>query len=82
LAERLAELDEDTATGVSIPMEWTEVEGDPVGEGSQWAAWDLNTQREFLALFVDAVRIMKSVGRGRNANTRERILIRWAKVTE
>jgi DNA invertase Pin-like site-specific DNA recombinase len=82
LAERLAELDEDTAAGVSIPLEWTEVEGDPVGEGSQWAAWDLQTQREFLALFVDAVRITKSIGRGRNANTRERIIIRWATVTK
>jgi DNA invertase Pin-like site-specific DNA recombinase len=82
VSERLAELAGDAATGVAIPTEWTEVEGDPVGEGSQWAAWDLKTQREFLALFIDSVRITKAVGRGRNANTRERIIIRWATVTE
>lgn len=75
---RLAALDEATVTTIRIPHEWTSVEGDPIGEGSLWASWDLKTQREFLALFVDSVRVTRSIGRGRNANTRDRVVIRWA----
>ncbi|MFH9819900.1 zinc ribbon domain-containing protein [Streptomyces sp. NPDC017230] len=82
VADRLTELDRETAKGIAIPTEWTEVDGDPLGEGSTWAGWDLKMKREFLALFVDSVRIAKSIGRGRNANTRERILIRWAEAPE
>ncbi|MFF6808612.1 recombinase family protein [Streptomyces sp. NPDC012403] len=82
VTERLATLDQEAATGVVIPAEWTVVDGDPLGEGSPWAAWDLKRQREFLALFVDSVRIAKSIGRGRQANTRERIIIRWAESPE
>ncbi|MFE1176304.1 hypothetical protein [Streptomyces sp. NPDC058773] len=63
---------------VAIPGEWTTVDGDPIGEGSPWAAWDLQEKREFLALFIDSVRIVKSQGRGRNANTCDRVLVRWA----
>jgi DNA invertase Pin-like site-specific DNA recombinase len=82
VSDRLAQLDQDATTGISIPTEWTAVEGDPVGEGSDWASWDLKTQREFLALFIDSVRVTKSVGRGRNANTRERVILRWAEAPE
>ncbi|MGW5969759.1 recombinase family protein [Streptomyces sp. NPDC055186] len=82
VTERLAVLDQEAVTGVMIPAEWTVAEGDPIGEGSPWAAWDLKQKREFLALFVDSVRITKSAGRGRNANTRERIIVRWAEAPE
>lgn len=79
---RLAELDSAALTSIAIPSEWTNVEGDPIGEGSPWASWDLKTKREFLALFVDSVRIAKSIGRGRHANTRDRVAIRWAELPE
>ncbi|MEW5631710.1 recombinase family protein [Streptomyces hydrogenans] len=77
-AERLAELEATGSRTIRIPDEWTSVDGDPIGEGSTWAAWDLEKKREFLALFIDSVRIAKSVGRGRNANTRDRVIVRWA----
>ncbi|MFD6371827.1 recombinase family protein, partial [Streptomyces roseolus] len=77
-AERLAELEATGNRSIQIPNEWTSVDGDPIGEGSTWAAWDLEKKREFLALFIDSVRIAKSAGRGRNANTRDRVIVRWA----
>ncbi len=79
---RLAELDSAENETIRIPNEWTEPEGDPIGEGSTWAGWDLKTKREFLALFIDSVRIAKSVGRGRNANTTDRVIVRWAESPE
>jgi site-specific DNA recombinase len=82
VSERLTKLDREAATGIAIPAEWTEVDGDQLGEGSLWAVWDLKRKREFLTLFIDSVRISKSVGRGRNANTRERITIKWAEAPE
>ncbi len=81
-AERVASLEVDETATISIPSEWTEPGEDPVGPGSLWASWDLQQQREFLALFIDEVRVTKSIGRGRNANTRERVLIRWAEKPE
>ncbi|MFJ2114046.1 MULTISPECIES: recombinase family protein [unclassified Streptomyces] len=81
-AERLAQLDATESQTIEIPNEWTGVDGDPIGEGSTWAAWDLKTKREFLALFIDSVRIAKSVGRGRNANTLDRVILRWAESPE
>ncbi len=77
-AARLTELEAAAETTVTIPAEWTNPEGDPLGEGSPWRSWDLAQQRTFLALFIDSVRIAKASGRGRHANTRDRILIHWA----
>ncbi|WP_329563772.1 recombinase family protein [Kitasatospora sp. NBC_01266] len=65
---------------IEIPHEWTEPGENPIGEGSTWAAWPLERKREFLALFVDSVRITKAVGRGRNANTQDRVIIKWAEL--
>lgn len=76
--QRVAELEAASLDSVSIPAEWTDPAEDPVGPGSTWDTWDLPQRREFLALFIDRVLIAKSVGRGRNANTEERITIRWA----
>ncbi|MFC8290830.1 zinc ribbon domain-containing protein [Streptomyces sp. NPDC057250] len=81
-AERLAELEATGNRSIQMPNEWTSVDGDPIGEGSTWAAWDPEKKREFLALFIDSVRIAKSVGRGRNANTRDRVIVRWAESPE
>ncbi|MEH6373277.1 recombinase family protein [Streptomyces sp. KLMMK] len=77
-AARLAELDAAAGTVIEIPAEWTSSRRDPIGEGTPWAGWDLEERREFLGLFIDSVRITKAVGRGRNANTRDRVLIKWA----
>ncbi|MCX5378559.1 recombinase family protein [Streptomyces sp. NBC_00091] len=77
-AERLAQLDAMEGRFIQIPSEWTGVDGDPIGEGSNWAGWDLKKRREFLTLFIDSVRIAKSVGRGRNANTPARVIVRWS----
>ncbi|MEV7869759.1 recombinase family protein [Streptomyces sp. NPDC088124] len=81
-AERLAQLDSAEVQSIHIPHEWTSPNGDPIGEGSTWASWDLKRKREFLALFIDTVRITKSVGRGRNANTLDRVIIKWAESPE
>ncbi|MEU9113026.1 recombinase family protein [Streptomyces sp. NPDC048483] len=80
--ERLNELEAAADVAAAIPGEWTTVDGGPIGEGSPWAAWDLQEKREFLALFIDSVRIAKSVGRGRNANTCDRVLVRWAELPQ
>ncbi|MGR3938221.1 recombinase family protein [Streptomyces sp. BRA346] len=77
-SERIAELETTDSATIAIPGEWTVVGEDPIGEGSPWAAWDLKRKRDFLALFIDSVRITKSVGRGRSANTRERVHVLWA----
>ncbi|ARF55125.1 hypothetical protein B1H19_13780 [Streptomyces gilvosporeus] len=77
-AERLAELDGAAGAAIEIPAEWTSLSGDPIGEGTPWSDWGLEECREFLGLFIDSVRIAKAVGRGRNANTRDRVVIRWA----
>lgn len=81
-AERLAQLDAAESQTIEIPNEWTGVDGDPIGEGSAWAGWDLKVKREFLSLFLDSVRIAKSVGRGRSANTPDRVILRWAESPE
>ncbi|MEU9704270.1 recombinase family protein [Streptomyces sp. NPDC047981] len=75
---RIDELTASVSTSVAIPSDWTGVEGDPIGPGTPWASMSLEDRRSFLAFFVDTVRIAKSVGRGRHANTRDRVLIRWA----
>jgi DNA invertase Pin-like site-specific DNA recombinase len=77
-AARVAELETAGPSTIAIPSEWTAPEGDPIGPGSTWAGWDLQEKREFLALFLDRVEIAPSVGRGRNANTEERIKVTWA----
>ncbi|MFJ6380477.1 recombinase family protein [Kitasatospora sp. NPDC092039] len=64
---------------VTIPMDWTTPDSDPIGDGSTWSGMTLERKREFLSLFVDSVRITKAIGRGRNANTQDRVVIRWAK---
>jgi hypothetical protein len=77
-AARVADLDAAGPSTLSIPTEWTDGETDPIGPGSTWAGWDLQERRDFIALFVDQVRITKSIGRGRNANTEDRVVITWA----
>ncbi|MFD3333338.1 recombinase family protein [Streptomyces sp. NPDC058700] len=82
MVERLARLEATGDRTIQIPDEWTRADGDPLGEGSTWAAWDVEKKREFLALFIDSVRIAKSVGRGRNARTRDRVIVRWAETPD
>ncbi|MEU1269850.1 recombinase family protein [Streptomyces sp. NPDC005799] len=77
-AGRVEELGTAEAGTVAIPSEWTDPEGDPLGPESTWAGWALSERREFLALFVDRVTVARSVGRGRNANTAERVAVHWA----
>ncbi|MEU1414745.1 recombinase family protein [Streptomyces sp. NPDC005731] len=77
-AGRVDELATAEAGKVAVPSEWTAPEGDPLGPESTWAGWDLSERREFLALFVDRVSVARSVGRGRNANTAERVAVHWA----
>ncbi|MEW2051505.1 hypothetical protein [Streptomyces sp. NPDC005476] len=62
---------------MAIPSEWTDPEGDPLGPESTWGNWGLSERREFLALFVDRVSVARGVGRGRNANTAERVAVHW-----
>ncbi|MFG3480069.1 recombinase family protein [Streptomyces sp. NPDC047980] len=78
LTVKLSELQRPTAETIRIPSEWTDADGDPIGPGTPWAAMSLEERRTFLAFFVDAVRVAKSVGRGRHANTRDRVSIKWA----
>ncbi len=77
-AARVAELDASGPAAISIPLEWTDGEMDPVGPGSTWDGWTLQERRDFIALFVDQIRVTKSIGRGRNANTADRVWIVWA----
>ncbi|MEU2742866.1 hypothetical protein ABZ656_48310, partial [Streptomyces sp. NPDC007095] len=77
-AGRVEELGTAEAGTVAIPSEWTDPEGDPLGPESTWAGWALSERREFLALFIDRVSVARSVGRGRNANTAERVAVHWA----
>lgn len=82
LMERVTELDTSITTGVTIPSDWVDVEGDVVGPGSPWSRMDLTERRAFLNFFIDRVTADKSVGRGRNANTRDRVKIQWASPPE
>ncbi|ULR50305.1 zinc ribbon domain-containing protein [Streptomyces deccanensis] len=77
-AARVSELEASGPAAIAIPSEWTEPATDPIGPGSNWDSWELQERREFIALFVDQIRISKSIGRGRNANTAERVQIVWA----
>ncbi|MEV6384453.1 recombinase family protein [Streptomyces sp. NPDC051773] len=81
-AARVSELEASGPAVIAIPSEWTEPGTGPVGPGSNWDSWDLQERREFIALFVDQIRISKSIGRGRNANTAERVQIVWAQAPE
>jgi len=79
---RLAALTTQSEAATRLPVEWLEAEqhgGDPIGEGTPWAAWSVMERREFLALFVERVTVSPSVGRGRNAKTDERVTIEWAR---
>ncbi|MEW2510432.1 recombinase family protein [Streptomyces sp. NPDC046870] len=78
-AGRVEELGTAEAGTPAIPSEWTGPEGDPLGPESTWGRWDLEDRRSFLALFVDRITIAKSIGRGRNANTEDRVTVHWAK---
>ncbi|OIK07974.1 recombinase family protein [Streptomyces monashensis] len=78
VSERVAELGRDESGTVVIPSEWTASEGDPIGPESTWGSWDLEQRRSFLAFFLDRITIAKSVGRGRNANTEDRVTVHWA----
>ncbi|MBH1934882.1 recombinase family protein [Streptomyces sp. AV19] len=53
-------------------------DGDPIGEGSPWTAWDLARRREFLALFIDRVELGKATAHGRASDTEKRVSITWA----
>lgn len=77
-AARVDELGTADAGTVAIPAEWVDPGEDPIGPGSPWANWALAERREFLAFFVDRVTVAKSIGRGRNANTEQRITVHWA----
>ncbi|WP_340461066.1 recombinase family protein [Streptomyces sp. A475] len=81
-AARVAELDAAGPARISIPSEWTEPGMDPVGPGSTWDSWELQERRDFIALFVDQIRVTKSIGRGRHANTADRVQITWAVAPE
>ncbi|MCX4832842.1 recombinase family protein [Streptomyces sp. NBC_01016] len=82
MTERVSELESSGPGTIAIPLEWTEPEMDPVGPGSTWDGWTLQERRDFIALFVDRIRITKSIGRGRNANTEDRVLITWAEAPD
>lgn len=75
----LKELEEQAAQRISIPMEWTVPEGDPLGPDSTWAAWDVFERRAFLSHFLTAV----SFGPGRDPETKrvlpteDRIKLHW-----
>ncbi|MER6459836.1 recombinase family protein [Streptomyces sp. NPDC001288] len=77
-AGRVEELGTAEAGTVAIPSEWTGPEGDPLGPESTWGSWGLEDRRSFLAFFVDRISIAKSIGRGRNANTEDRVTVHWA----
>ncbi|MET7549406.1 recombinase family protein [Streptomyces sp. NPDC005479] len=77
-AARVDELGTADAGTVAIPAEWVDPGEDPIEPGSPWANWPLAERREFLAFFVDRVTVAKSIGRGRNANTEQRITVHWA----
>lgn len=81
-AERVAALEAEGQDVVAIPSDWAVTDGDPLGPDSTWAGWTLDERRAFIALFVDRVDIMPSVGRGARANTEDRVKITWAKVPE
>lgn len=78
---RLAQLDQETERTTTLPLnDWLgDSEGDPLGEGSPWDAWDTMARRAFLELFLDRVEITPAVGRGRNAKPERRVKITWAK---
>ncbi|MFL4905818.1 recombinase family protein [Streptomyces sp. MMS24-I2-30] len=75
---RVAELGTAEAGTVAIPSEWRAPEGDPLGPESTWGSWGLEDRRSFLAFFVDRITIARSIGRGRNANTADRVAVHWA----
>lgn len=76
---KLAEIGEAATTRVRVPAEWNvDPDSDPIGERSQWAAWDTFERRELLALFLERV----TVGPGRDADKRiipvaDRVTLKW-----
>jgi site-specific DNA recombinase len=76
--DRVTELERDKRGTIAIPSEWTDPEGDPLGPESTWGSWDLEERRNFLAFLVDRITVAKSIGRGRNANTGDRVTVHWA----
>lgn len=81
---KLAALEEQTVQSISIPSEWTAPDGDPLGEDSTWASWDVFERRTFLDHFLTGV----SFGPGRDKETKriiptaERVELHWRKVEE
>lgn len=78
---RLAELEEQISTTITVPMEWFNGE-DPTSTGNPWATWDVYEKREFLSFFLDSV----SVGPGLDVEAKKRIPIeervhfKWAEL--
>ncbi|MFE7333130.1 recombinase family protein [Streptomyces sp. NPDC057565] len=81
-AGRVEELGTAEEGTLKIPAEWTGPEGDPLGPESTWGRWSLERRRSFLGFFVDRIAVAKSVGRGRNANTTERVTVHWATLSD
>lgn len=81
---RLRELQQEAERNTELPLsDWLgDSDGDPIGEGSPWAAWGTMERRAFVGLFLDRVVIQPTVGRGRNAKTDQRVSIEWAKPEE
>jgi hypothetical protein len=72
-----ADLEATMTEAAVLPVEeWLGDSGDPLGEGTPWAGWDVFERRAFLALWVDRVTMLPAVGW--RPNIADRLDITWA----
>lgn len=77
-------LEEEINGPIELPSEWfsAEPKADPIGKGSVWAKWDLDTRRDFVAMMLDKVEV-KPVGRkGNHMPVKDRLEVFWAGTCE
>ncbi|MEJ8641934.1 hypothetical protein WKI68_11575 [Streptomyces sp. MS1.HAVA.3] len=81
-AAGIAELTASAATAIRLPIdEWfSHTVGAPLAEGGIWDGWEVDEQRSFLSLFVDAVTVAPNMSKAGTDRDRVdgRIDIVWA----
>ncbi|MEV7603491.1 recombinase family protein [Kitasatospora sp. NPDC089797] len=77
LLARIDQLEAQANAVVELPASWfgDGRAADPIGEGTSWAAWDLETRRAFMATVVERIDV-HPVGRKGN-HTVDRVKIHW-----
>lgn len=83
LSATIAELTGPKPGSIALPAEWlVELDGDPIGPDSDWAAWTLERRREFISAVVGRVDVVPAGKKGSTLPVAKRLETTWAKAPQ